>query len=71
MCIDDIAGDKLTSTDPTTLPKMAVHAGNTFTIFSDSFPKVTATNFATSGNATGTTVPSPKLVSQSQFTHGK
>lgn len=65
-----ISGDKLT--DSATLStKMAVHAGNAFTIFSDSFQKVTASN-PVSGSATMNSVVRNNKVSNPsvQFTTG-
>lgn len=63
-------------TEPATLPKMAVHAGNTFTIFSDSFQKVTAAtnnNPVVTGSGSQTSSSNSKLAAGTcvQFTSGK
>lgn len=62
-------------TEPATLPKMAVHAGNTFTIFSDSFQKVTAAtnnNPVVTGSGSQTSSSNSKLAAGTcvQFTSG-
>jgi len=66
-------GDKLS--ESATLPKMAVHTGNTFTIFSDSpFPKVNAAVVSSVGNVSTshTTIANAKLSNSAvQFASGE
>lgn len=62
-------GDKLS--ESATLPKMAVHTGNTFTIFSDSFSKVNAAAVTSSGNVS-TSHTNAKLTNPAvQFASGE